>query len=196
MQLRPRLTNQLLISIEFFPNPATSDASNPSLMPTCSVLIITRASLSRFNCIALYKPSSLICNGNMVGAAAITETNDAYARGQHSGLVCVFAGATAGIGRATLERLATMLHSSTFYILGRNKERHSPWLDQLRAICPSSRFVYIEAQVSLIADIDKACNQILSAERKVNVLCMSPGGMPFAGAKCMLPNRSPLSYTN
>lgn len=88
-----------------------------------------------------------------------------------------------------------MLHSSTFYILGRNKERHSPWLDQLRAISCSSTFVYAEAQVSLIADIDTACGQILSTERKVDILCMSPGGMPFAGAKCMDPNQVPLSYT-
>lgn len=120
----------------------------------------------------------------MVGATEIADGNVAYALEQHSGLVCVFAGATAGIGRATLERLVSMLHSSTFYILGRNKERHAPWLNQLRATSPSNKFVYVEAQVSLISNIDTACNQIISAERKVDILCMSPGGMPFAGAKC------------
>lgn len=130
--------------------------------------------------------ASDISNGEMVGALAIAESNLAYAQEQHSSLVCVFAGATAGIGRATLERLATMLHSSTFYILGRNKQRHAAWLDQLGATAPRSRFVYIEAQVSLISDIDKACDQILSAEQKVDILCMSPGGMPFAGAKCRI----------
>ncbi|KAK7697591.1 hypothetical protein SLS64_013410 [Diaporthe eres] len=119
----------------------------------------------------------------MVGATEIAESNVAYTHEQHSGLVCVFAGATAGIGRATLERLATMLHSSTFYILGRNKERHASWLDQLRATSNNSKFFYVEAQLSLISDIDKACNQIIAAERKVDILCMSPGGMPFAGAK-------------
>lgn len=133
--------------------------------------------------ITVHVASDLI-NGKMVGVAAIAESNLAYAREQHSGLVCVFAGATAGIGRATLERLAIMLHSSTFYILGRDKQRHAAWLGQLRATAPSSKFVYIEAQVSLISDIDKACDQILPSERKVDILCMSPGGMPFAGAKC------------
>lgn len=127
--------------------------------------------------------ASDVHNGKMVGVATIVESNLAYAHEQHSSFVCVFVGATAGIGRATLERLATMLHSSTFYILGRNKQRHATWLDQLGAIAPSSKFVYIESQVSLISDIDKACDQILSAERKVDILCMSPGGMPFAGAK-------------
>lgn len=128
--------------------------------------------------------ASDVSDGKMVGAVAIAESNLAYAQEQHSSLVCVFAGATAGIGRATLERLATMLHSSTFYILGRNKQRHAAWLDQLGATAPSSKFVYIEAQVSMISDIDTACDQILSAELKVDILCMSPGGMPFAGAKC------------
>ncbi|KAL1870723.1 hypothetical protein Daus18300_005043 [Diaporthe australafricana] len=118
----------------------------------------------------------------MVGATAVAESNDAYAQDQHSGLVCVFAGGTAGIGQATLERLASMLHSSTFYVLGRNKQRHAPWLDQLTATS-SNKFVFIETQVSLISGIDTACNEILSAERKVDILCMSPGGMPFAGAK-------------
>lgn len=126
----------------------------------------------------------------MVGATEIADGNIAYSLEQHSGLVCVFAGATAGIGQATLERLVSMLHSSTFYILGRNKQRHGPWLNQLRATAPSNKFVYIEAQVSLISDIDTACNQIISAERKVDILCMSPGGMPFAGAKCMDQTRS------
>lgn len=130
----------------------------------------------------------------MVGATEIAESNVAYTHEQHSGLVSVFAGATAGIGRATLERLAAMLHSSTFYILGRNKERHAPWLDQLRATSNNSKFVYVEAQVSLISDIDKACSQIIAAERKVDILCMSPGGMPFAGAKCKNWNKLPISY--
>lgn len=131
----------------------------------------------------------------MVGAIAITESNAAYAQQQHSGLVCVFAGATSGIGRATLERLAAMLHSSTFYILGRNKHGHATWLAQLRAISSGNKFVYIEARVSSISDIDTACKQIISAERKIDILCMSPGGMPFAGAKCMNQNRFSTSST-
>lgn len=82
-----------------------------------------------------------------------------------------------------------MLHSSTFYILGRNKQGHAAWLSQLRAVSPGNKFVYIEAHVSLISDIDTACKQIVSAERKVDILCVSPGGMPFAGAKCVNQNR-------
>ncbi|ROW00363.1 hypothetical protein VMCG_07240 [Cytospora schulzeri] len=119
----------------------------------------------------------------MVNTTTITESNARYAAEHHKGLVCVFAGGTAGIGAATLERLATMLQSSTFYILGRNPPRHVACLEQLRASSPSNNFVFIEALVSLISDIDSACSQIRSAEKRVDFLCMSPGGMPFAGAK-------------
>lgn len=119
----------------------------------------------------------------MVDTTEVRESNAAFAKEQHSRLVCVFAGATAGIGRATLERLATMIYVSTFYILGRNREHHAAWLGQLRATSPTNKSVYVDAQISLISNIDTACNQILAAETKVDILCMSPGGMPFAGAK-------------
>lgn len=120
----------------------------------------------------------------MVNTTALTDSNARYAGEHHQGLVCVFTGGTSGIGAATLEQLSTMLQSSTFYILGRNPPRHASWLNQLRRSSPSNKFILIEALVSLIADIDTVCSQIRSAEQKVDLLCMSPGGMPFAGAKC------------
>jgi hypothetical protein len=57
----------------------------------------------------------------MVGATELTEYNVAYAQEQYRQFVCVFVGTAAGISRATLERLPTVLYFSTFYILGRNK---------------------------------------------------------------------------
>lgn len=96
----------------------------------------------------------------------------------------MFAGATAGIGRVTLERTAALLQSCTFYVIGRNAPKHAAVLDPLKASSPSNEFVYIEAQLSLTSDIDIASNKISSSEQCVDLMCMSPGGMPFAGAKC------------
>ncbi|KAJ4420380.1 hypothetical protein N0V82_004369 [Gnomoniopsis sp. IMI 355080] len=76
-----------------------------------------------------------------------------------------------------------MLQSSTFYIIGRSAPRQAAFLDQLRASSPSNKYSFIEGQVSLISDIDAASNKISSSEQRVDLLCMSPGGMPFAGAK-------------
>lgn len=121
----------------------------------------------------------------MVGAEAIIESNAHFSQEHHEGAVCVFAGATAGIGLATLERLATMVRSSTFYVLGRKPGRYADRLNNLRRYAPTNRIVFIEAQISLLSSIDAACQQIISAEQKVDYLCMSPGGMPFSGAICM-----------
>jgi hypothetical protein len=89
--------------------------------------------------------------------------------------------------------MATLLHNSTFYILGRSQVRHEGKLAELRKASPSCRFIFIETQVSLIRGIDDACKQIIAAEEKVDYLGMSPGGMPFQGAVCECNESSCLS---
>lgn len=120
----------------------------------------------------------------MVKTSTITESNDRFTSETHEGLVCVFVGATSGIGMGTLRRTATMLSSSTFYVLGRSESRFSKELEALRSSSPTCKIIFIETEVSLISGIDLACKQILSKEKKVDVVCMSPGGMPFQGAVC------------
>ncbi|KAK8024542.1 hypothetical protein PG993_012608 [Apiospora rasikravindrae] len=118
----------------------------------------------------------------MVGFKNIVESNARFASGQHAGQVCVFAGATSGIGYGTLRRFVNMLQSSTFYVLGRSEERFATKLSELRASAPTNKIVFVDCQVSLIREIDQACTKIASVETKVDYLCMSPGGMPFQGA--------------
>lgn len=120
----------------------------------------------------------------MVAIKRIVQKIEQYAAGDHQGLVAVFAGATAGTGSATLRRTARMLRSSTFYIIGRNESQHYVLIDELKASAPSNKFVFVEAQVSLISDVDDAYKKVSSAEQRVDLLYISPGGMPFAGAKC------------
>ncbi|KAK7973194.1 hypothetical protein PG996_007422 [Apiospora saccharicola] len=118
----------------------------------------------------------------MVKFSDVVESNAHFARGQHEGRVCVFAGATSGIGYGTLRRLITMMRSSTFYVLGRNESSFATQLDELRASAPTNKITFVECQLSLIRDVDAACKSIAAAEKKVDLLCMSPGGMPFQGA--------------
>jgi NADP-dependent 3-hydroxy acid dehydrogenase YdfG len=120
----------------------------------------------------------------MVGISEIRKSNADYAAQEHSGLVCVFAGATAGIGAATLREMISLVRSSTFYVLGRDPERYQEKLDELREIGPTNNIVFIEAQISLISGIDKASTLIREATEKVDIICVSPGGMPFGGAAC------------
>jgi NADP-dependent 3-hydroxy acid dehydrogenase YdfG len=118
----------------------------------------------------------------MVTNTAIAQSNALFASQKPEGLVCVLAGATSGIGLATLEKLAAMLQSSKFYVLGRSE--FATQLKELKNSSPSSEFIFIETQVSLISNIDQACQRDTTTEQKVDYLCMSQGSIPFQGYVC------------
>jgi NADP-dependent 3-hydroxy acid dehydrogenase YdfG len=120
----------------------------------------------------------------MVQLSEIRKSNADYAAQGHSGLVCVFAGATAGIGAATLREVVGLVRSSTLYVLGRDPRRYQDKLDELKRIGPTNYIVVVEAQISLISGVDKACAFIRKAAEKVDMICVSPGGMPLQGALC------------
>jgi len=101
--------------------------------------------------------------------------------------VCVFAGATSGIGASTLERMATMLHSPTFYVIGRSATRFVAQHTKLATLNPSCKIAFLEADVSLLSDVDVVCKQIVQAEKKLDYLYMSPGLIPLNGAQCSFP---------
>jgi NADP-dependent 3-hydroxy acid dehydrogenase YdfG len=119
----------------------------------------------------------------MVHIATIREHNRTFTDENHGECICVFVGATSGIGLATLKTMATMLYSSRFYIFGRAAFREE--LEALKHIGSSNEYVYIHVAVSLIAEVDAACEEILNAEKKVDYMCLSPGTMPWTGPICM-----------
>lgn len=100
-------------------------------------------------------------------------------------VVCVFAGATSGIGFQTLYQMMTMVHSGTFYVFGRSAAAFEAQKAALEQLNPHSRVVFIETNVALLSGIDKACAIITAAESRVDFLCMSMGGIPKNGAECM-----------
>lgn len=119
----------------------------------------------------------------MVQITTIRQYNN-FNKQQDVGLVCVFAGATSGIGASTLERMVQKLQQSTFYILGRSAQRFAAQRARLKSLNSSCRLVFIQAEVSLLVDVDAACKQITAAEQKVDYLCMSPGLIPLNGPQC------------
>ncbi|KAK4935451.1 hypothetical protein LTR10_023497 [Elasticomyces elasticus] len=76
-----------------------------------------------------------------------------------------------------------MLINSTFYILGRSAMRFTPHLDRLKGLNPTCNFVFLEAEISLLSEVDAACKQIMAAEEKVDYLYMSAGLLPLNGAE-------------
>jgi hypothetical protein len=124
----------------------------------------------------------------MVKFSTITQANARFAatNAENAGLVLVFSGATSGIGAGILENMATMFHSSTFYILGRSSTKFVPQRAKLERLNASLKLVFLEAEVSLIRDIDAASKKIKEAETKVDYLCMSQGCFPVHVPNCTL----------
>ena len=124
----------------------------------------------------------------MVKATAIRQYIE-FNKEQDVGLVCVFVGATSGIGASTLEKMVQKLQKSTFYVLGRSASRFTNQRAKLESLSPSCKIVFIQAEVSLLSAVDAACKQIAAAEQKVDYLYMSPGLIPLNGPQCTcLPN--------
>ena len=120
----------------------------------------------------------------MVNIKTIRQSNARFANEQQTGLVAVFAGATSGIGANTLAKMVQELRRSTFYVLGRSAARFASLREKLENLNPSCRIVFIQAEVSLVADTDAACKQITAAESKVDFLYMSAGLIPLNGPQC------------
>ncbi|TGO77067.1 hypothetical protein BELL_0124g00050 [Botrytis elliptica] len=94
----------------------------------------------------------------MVKIPEIYQANASFGKNNDSpqGLICVFAGATSNIGASTLEALAEMLQSPTFYVLGRSATRFATQREKLLSLNPQMKLVFLEVETSLISDIDGA----------------------------------------
>ena len=119
----------------------------------------------------------------MVKATAVRQYIE-FDKEQDVGLVCVFVGATSGIGAATLETMVQKLQESTFYVLGRSASRFTSQRARLESLGPSCKIVFIQAEVSLLSAVDAVCKQIAAWEQKVDYLYMSPGLVPLNGPQC------------
>jgi NAD(P)-dependent dehydrogenase (short-subunit alcohol dehydrogenase family) len=94
----------------------------------------------------------------------------------------VFVGATRGIGRATLLELARRKRTGLkVYVVGRNANNQQPLLDQLRAINANGDFIFLEGQITQLAEIKRICSDIRSRESSIDLLWLSAGTLPFDG---------------
>ncbi|KAI9814266.1 MAG: hypothetical protein M1827_003432 [Pycnora praestabilis] len=99
----------------------------------------------------------------------------------YSELVAVFVGATSGIGQSTLKKFAQYANKPRAYIVGRSQKAALPLLKELRSLNSEGAFAFVETDITLLTNIDKACGEIKSKEKKINLLFMSPGYLNFGG---------------
>ena len=118
----------------------------------------------------------------MVNIKDVRKSNLAFKLSGHaSGLVAVFVGATSGVGMGTLKQFAKYATAPKVYVIGRSKTGATPLLNDLKALNPEATFEFIETEISLIKNVDLACDEIKSKEKKVDILFMSPGYLSFDG---------------
>ena len=61
------------------------------------------------------------------------------------------------------------------YIIGRDQARASQMIEELRQTKPDSQVNFIQSDVSLLRNVDKACHAIQQKEDKLNLLFLSCG---------------------
>lgn len=111
-------------------------------------------------------------------------TSNAELRARAHGLVGVFVGATGGIGASTLRELTIRLSAPRFYVIGRSETKFVAQRDELLALNPSAIITFLQAEVSLLRDVDAVCKTIAAKEEYVDLLFMSAGFLAFGGPDC------------
>ncbi|KAL4756327.1 uncharacterized protein BDW70DRAFT_166294 [Aspergillus foveolatus] len=95
--------------------------------------------------------------------------------------VAVFVGGTAGIGKAALTELISTGFPVKAYIIGRDEAAFEPTLSELRALNPSATLVFLQGEISLLAEAKRLTDIILIREGCIDLLFLSAGFLPFLG---------------
>ncbi|KAH8810902.1 hypothetical protein F5884DRAFT_780728 [Xylogone sp. PMI_703] len=119
----------------------------------------------------------------MVSISAVRAANAQVSQLKTS-TTAIFVGGTSGIGRATLLELARRKTKSLrVYIIGRNASSQQDLLNQLREINPKGDFIFLETQITLLAEVKRVCDEIKTREKSIDLLWLSAGALPFDGRK-------------
>lgn len=110
----------------------------------------------------------------MVTLKAVQESNAAL-RSTVSGQVALFVGATSGIALSTLTEYTRHSNRPKVYIVGRSDAKLSKLIGELEGINPQGSYVPIRAEVSLLKNVDAACEEYKRMENGLDLLIMAPG---------------------
>ena len=67
------------------------------------------------------------------------------------------------------------------YLVGRSDASASRIMNELRTINPDGKIQFIKSDVSLLRDVDKACEELKVKEEKINLLFMTAGILTSKG---------------
>lgn len=116
----------------------------------------------------------------MVAFAEIKSANASLKNKQET-LTAVFAGATNGIGLATLKAFAKYIPKPKAVIIGRSQSRFASELRNLQSINPHGEYIFLETDVSLIKNIDTVSEQVKKQVSRIDLLFVSQGYLNLGG---------------
>lgn len=124
----------------------------------------------------------------MVSLSLIQSSNSLVSSTLPPGLVAIFVGATSGIGETTLKQFAKHAKKPRAYIIGRSQDAADRITDECKALNPEGEYIFVQADVSLILEVDRVCNEIKEKEEFVNILFLSAGLADMSRKRMVLPD--------
>lgn len=114
----------------------------------------------------------------MVSLELMRASNSVIPTSLPAGLVAVFVGATSGIGKGTLKQFARKTKQPRIYFLGRRENEGKRIEAELKDLNPAGEYHFIQADLSLLKNVDDACRHIRSRESAINLLFLTCGSLP------------------
>lgn len=99
--------------------------------------------------------------------------------------ISVFAGGTSGIGRLTLSELVKTGLKTKIYLIGRasSAARTQSLISELQTLNRKVDIIWLEGEVSLLADVKRICSDIEAKESRLDLLYLSAGYPPWSGRR-------------
>ena len=110
----------------------------------------------------------------MVSLKAVEQSNADF-KANASGQVTFFVGATSGIAMNTLLQYARCANAPKVYLVGRSDAQLSPVVKELEKINPQGSYKAIKAEISLLRNVDAACDEFKKHEKKLDLLFICLG---------------------
>ncbi|KAK7932260.1 hypothetical protein PG985_002972 [Apiospora marii] len=115
----------------------------------------------------------------MVSFEAIRASNAQISTTLPPGLVAVFVGATSGIGETTLKQFVKRAPQPRIYFIGRREHEGARIEAELRELNPGGVYHFVQADVSLLRNVDDVCRHLRARESVINLLFLTCGSLLF-----------------
>lgn len=115
----------------------------------------------------------------MVAHAQVIASNAQIASSLPPNLVAAFVGATSGIGEAALKEFVRQAKKPKCYFVGRSEQSANRIIEECKTFNPDADIVFMRADLSLVKEAERLCEEIKSRERAINFLFLSAGEASF-----------------